>query len=364
MKDYKKWIKRIALQMRAKLQSMEAQSFDVQYEEAVKILENYSHDSNSSCYYNGRKTWGGYDLTIIIPSYNNAKLLPICLDSVVSQVSNYSFQVIVINDGSTDNTSELLKNYEMYPNFKIINQTNKGFSGARNIGLDLADGNYIMFVDSDDKLGNNAIEKLKHRVIETDADVVAGNYILVSFDEKHKYNGSCFTDQKVTPWGYLYGQPWGKVYKHELFAKVRFPEGYWYEDSIFAQIVWPMTNTAYTISDIVYEYRKNPKGISKLGVRSHKSLDSLYITRALIEDKKRFGMKLTCEDKDYFLRMTKLTYSRTRRHGGKIAKCIFMVQCKLFEKFNGIETSNYLEMQLALRNRDFKKYMKEVAKLS
>ena len=75
-------------------------------------------------------------------------------------------------------------------------------------------------------------------------------------------------------------------------------------------------------------------------------------------------MKLTCEDKNYFLGMTKLTYLRTRRHGGQIAKCIFMVQCELFEKFNDIETSNYLEMQQALRNRDFKKYIKEVAKLS
>ena len=56
----------------------------------------------------------------------------------------------------------------------------------------------------------------------------------------------------------MYGQPWGKVYKAELFANLRFPEGYWYEDSIFAQIVWPLTKHVYTIPEIVYEYTVNP----------------------------------------------------------------------------------------------------------
>lgn len=119
-----------------------------------------------------------------------------------------------------------------------------------------------MFVDSDDILGQNAIEKLMRKAIATDADIVAGNYISISFNGKTRFKGSDYKEEKVSPCDYLYGQPWGKVYKHEFFQNLRFPEGYWYEDSIFAQIMWPLVDNVYTIPDIVYKYRNNLKGIS------------------------------------------------------------------------------------------------------
>lgn len=206
------------------------------------------------------------------------------MDSIADQSTDYKVQVIVINDGSTDSTEAILEKYRCFSDWIIINQENRGFSGARNVGLDLAEGKYIMFVDSDDILGQNAIEKLMRKAIATDADIVAGNYISISFNGKTRFKGSDYKEEKVSPCDYLYGQPWGKVYKHEFFQNLRFPEGYWYEDSIFAQIMWPLVDNVYTIPDIVYKYRNNLKGISHTSKRNHKSIDSLYITEALLED--------------------------------------------------------------------------------
>lgn len=306
---------------------------------------------------------GGYDLSVIIPSYNNEKLLPDCLNSVSSQQTKYNIQIIVINDGSTDGTKALLEEYKDLPNWLIINQANKGFSGARNTGLELAEGKYLMFVDSDDVLEQNAIEQLLNKAFATDADVVAGNYVTISFNGANRFKGSEYKEEKVKPQGYLYGMPWGKVYKHELFLHLRFPEGYWYEDSIFAQIVWPSAHSVYTISAIVYQYRRNPNSITHTAVANHKSIDSLYITGALLEDKKKFDLRLSNEDLNYFLRMVKLTFSRTKKHEGKISKCIFIVQCELFKRFDGVESTEELRLQNALKCKDFKEYLKENSKM-
>lgn len=152
------------------------------------------------------------------------------------------------------------------------------------------------------------------KAIATDADIVAGNYISISFNGKTRFKGSDYKEEKVSPCDYLYGQPWGKVYKHEFFQNLRFPEGYWYEDSIFAQIMWPLVDNVYTIPDIVYKYRNNLKGISHTSKRNHKSIDSLYITEALLEDKQKFQHTLHEDDIEYFLSSIKLTYLRTLRH--------------------------------------------------
>lgn len=366
MKEYiKKQKNNYSLRIRAIKQYVESLNYHVTYKEAVEELNRFSINPHTSCYCaNGNTKWGGYDVTVIIPSYNNERLLPICLDSVERQITKFNVQVIVINDGSTDGTERLLEKYKKLSNWLIVNQKNKGFSGARNTGLELAEGKYIMFVDSDDILEQNAVESLMRKASETNADVVAGNYISISFDGTNRFGGSKYKEEKVSPRGYLYGQPWGKVYKHELFQYLRFPEGYWYEDSIFAQIVWPLVSNAYTIPDVVYEYRNNPKGVSNSGTRSHKSVDSLYITEALLEDKKSFQLSLCEEDTEYFLNSIKLTYARTLKHNGKIAKCIFVVWCHLFAEFDEVRTARYTNLQDALRRKDFKKYILENIRLN
>ena len=162
-------------------------NFEVTIEEAYKILDSFSPNPRKSCFIEGtilNKTYnsrgGGYDLSIIIPAYNTATYLERCINSILEQNSGYSVQCIVINDGSTDNSESVLARYVANRDFVIINQENKGVSIARNIGIDVASGRYIMFIDSDDRLATDAIKKLLDMAFKYDADVVAGNYLTVN----------------------------------------------------------------------------------------------------------------------------------------------------------------------------------------
>ena len=95
-------------------------------------------------------------LSIIIPTYNSATYIKQCLDSIYKNALNIidSFEVIVVNDGSTDNTSDILNQYQ-FQNLKIYTNSNHGVSYSRNYGIGKASGKYIMFVDSDDLLIEN-----------------------------------------------------------------------------------------------------------------------------------------------------------------------------------------------------------------
>ncbi len=102
-------------------------------------------------------------VTIIIPVYNTEKYLRKCLDSVVNQTfASRSLEIIIINDASTDYSSEIINQYaSMYKNIKVITKThNEGLSCARNIGMKYAQGEYIFFLDSDDWIAEETIEKL------------------------------------------------------------------------------------------------------------------------------------------------------------------------------------------------------------
>lgn len=120
--------------------------------EALSLLHETSPDPSSSCYAPEKyivEEESGLDLDIIIPAYNAQNYIQKCLDSVLSQETEYKYRAIVIDDGSTDDTGKILDSYK---DIYLIHQENKGFSGARNTGLARASAEYIMFLDSDDEL--------------------------------------------------------------------------------------------------------------------------------------------------------------------------------------------------------------------
>lgn len=116
-------------------------------------------------------------ISIIVPVYNTEKYLVKCLESLIHQTFE-NIEIVCINDGSTDASLEILKNYEsMDKRIKIIEQTNKGLSEARNVGVKNALANYVMFLDSDDWIDVNACEVAYKTVIEHKADIVMWSYI-------------------------------------------------------------------------------------------------------------------------------------------------------------------------------------------
>lgn len=122
-----------------------------------------------------RKFGKGYDLSIIIPVYNAEKGLKECLESVL-QESKYSYEVILVNDGSTDHSEEIIQKYEKNSNVVYLTQMNQGAAAARNKGMDHVRGRYIMFVDADDTLEEGAIDCLMRRAEESQADIIEGGY--------------------------------------------------------------------------------------------------------------------------------------------------------------------------------------------
>lgn len=120
-------------------------------------------------------------ISIIVPCFNQGQYLEDCLESAYNQTVP-AHEIIVINDGSTDNTREIAERY-MFKEFpgiespvRVINQVNKGLSAARNAGIMAATGDYILPLDADDMLKENAIERLTQEIQRTDADIVAPSF--------------------------------------------------------------------------------------------------------------------------------------------------------------------------------------------
>lgn len=124
-------------------------------------------------------TIGGkmYKISVIIPIYNVEKYLRECLDSIVNQTLK-DVEVICVDDGSPDHSAEIASEYvAKYSNFKLIHKENGGLSSARNAGLDIAHGQYIYFLDSDDYLERNALKELHTRAVADDLDMVYFNAV-------------------------------------------------------------------------------------------------------------------------------------------------------------------------------------------
>lgn len=229
------------------------------------------------------------DLQIIIPVYNTEKYLQECLDSVLKQKTNYSFHITVIDDGSSDGCLKILDRYADNNLLTIIHQKNRGLSGARNRGLECLLGKYLMFLDSDDFLLPGAIDALMEVAIKKDYDIVQGGYYIIKNGRKHR--------EIIPSQNHLLGYSHMKVYKSSLWLAIKFPEKYWFEDTVCHLIVYPKANRVYSIQRAVYAYRSNASGISLSSIGKPKVVDTLWITLQLLEDRKKLNLP---ENDEYF----------------------------------------------------------------
>lgn len=314
-------------------------------------------DVASSCYVRREEGWldAGVDLSVILPTYNDAAHICRSVDSVLRQETEFTFEVVVINDGSADETAQMLKQYEKDPRVVQIHQENSGHSGARNAGLKICRGQYILFHDSDDTLLPGAIQNLLSCAFSQDADVVAGGY-LEETPEGERYPGLRYPEGEAKP-GAISGMTCGKVYRRKLFENLCFPMGYWYEDSIIAQIILPMAKKCWGIGPEVFAYLQNAAGVSASSQGKPKSVESLYITRALLNDKKKFGLLLDEDAYEHFLYMVLLTYHRTNRLDGETICGIFQGQRWLKNTFFS-EISNGSALEKILISGNYRKYLR------
>ena len=218
-------------------------------------------------------------ITVIIPVYNVENYLNKCLDSVLKQTYK-NLEIIVVNDGSTDNSGGICQEYAQKDSRIIyIEKENGGLSDARNAGLDRMTGSYVTFVDSDDWIEQDYVEVLYNKLTEHQADVSVGNYYSYNEDEGMYYfhiNGDSYYEKvfdNVSIFENLYESQemksfalisaWGKLYKASLFDYIRFDKGKLGEDGYMNQKLYLLVQKVIYINQGLYAYRQRSGSITK-----------------------------------------------------------------------------------------------------
>ncbi len=257
------------------------------------------------------------DVSIIVPVYNVEKYLKKCLDSLVKQTFK-NLEIIVVNDGSIDNSQAIIDSYQKkYPNLiKSFNKKNGGLSDARNFGIKKARGKYLMFVDSDDYVTDDMVEKLYNCLINTNSDMALCNYIRVNYkgEEIKNYNYNpgvvnVYQDKKIL----LNKQTaCNKIYKKELFNNLKFDVGKYYEDLRLINKLYLLCNKVAFIDDFCYYYIERNNSIMK-DCDLKKSLDIIEAIESLINFYKVKGAYDSFKEEIEFMMIDNIIIDTFRR---------------------------------------------------
>lgn len=211
--------------------------------------------------------------SIIIPIYNVEKYLPKCLDSLVNQTYP-NVEIICINDGSTDNSLQILKNYAIKDNrIKVINQQNQGVSLSRNIGIDNATGEYILFVDADDWLELNTCEILCQSIVNKTFDLITFNAWIVKQNQAQRG----FLKNKSN---LINSEMWAICYNRTFLNqnKIRFPKNIKIaEDHVFkCQAIFGTDNILILDNYLYFYLADRENSASKVSSVIKDDIDTFY----------------------------------------------------------------------------------------
>ena len=218
-------------------------------------------------------------ITVIVPVYNVENYLNKCLDSLINQTYK-NLEIIVINDGSTDNSGKICQEYAQKDNRIIyIEKENGGQSEARNMGLDRMTGSYVTFVDSDDWVELDYVEILYKKITEYQADIAVGNYYSFNEFERmyyfHIFGNSYYEKvyDNVSIFENFYESEHmknfalicvgGKLYKSDLFRELRFEVGKLGEDGYLNQKIYLLAEKTIYLNAGLYAYRQREGSSSR-----------------------------------------------------------------------------------------------------
>lgn len=240
------------------------------------------------------------DISVIVPVFNAQDYLQRTVESVIKQKFK-NIEIILVNDGSTDNSLHILEELSYnYSNIKIYNQNNKGVSAARNLGLKKSTGKYIMFLDSDDFLADDSLKNMYDIITRNDYDLCFG--LTKVINNKHNNNSTYKVDYNKKN-GYITEKnnlnviddlfkeqsifdlhsACAKLYKHDILKDIFFDEGRSSnEDRYFLFKVLCNCKKCVFLHDIVYLYEKHSNSLSNKKV-DNRIFDNIYFSDKMVE---------------------------------------------------------------------------------
>ena len=211
-------------------------------------------------------------ISVIVPVYKVEMYLKRCIDSIVTQTYS-NIELILIDDGSPDNCPQICESYkEKDSRIVVIHKKNEGLSAARNKGLDIAHGDYITFIDSDDWVSTEYLSKLYSSIKETNADIAIVNHkqvtdFPVKLSKKNRTIRLFSRQEALFELIARQNQPFviscGKLYRKELFNAIRFPTGKCHEDEFTSHLLINKVSRIVYSDRTLYFYYQRPDSITR-----------------------------------------------------------------------------------------------------
>jgi len=272
-------------------------------------------------------------ISVIVPVYKVEDYLSRCVDSILSQTYT-NIEIILVDDGSPDRCGEICDRYAQHdPRVRVIHKENGGLSDARNAGIEIAKGQYISFIDSDDWVHPEFLETLYQLILSTDSDIAASDFLRTStenlpvfleegtvyqysnLEALKQYAGVFFVQMVVA---------WGKIYKRHLFEGVRFPVGRVHEDEFTThKVIYKAKRIVLTTRKLIYYWQRQD---SIMGSRS--SLKNQLDTIEALLERSAFFESIGLDD------LSNLTYKK-----------VFFMLRKVFRNMGKEEIDKDLKQQ-------------------
>ncbi|MDO5852425.1 MAG: glycosyltransferase family 2 protein [Methanobacteriaceae archaeon] len=227
-------------------------------------------------------------VSIIIPVYNSQETISRCLDTILNQTYK-NIEIVIVDDGSTDESYSLIKlKINNDPRIKLIKKKNTGVSDSRNYALQIVTGEYITFVDSDDWIELNLIEKMVETLEREKVDIVCCNYYLNYKDNRQRKverkESKIDKLEALNPSSkYYFTTVWGKLFKKNIINDLQFRTDIFYsEDTLFYIQTLMNSNSIYWVKEILYHYYVNENGAIK-NKKNEKFITDFYARKEIYD---------------------------------------------------------------------------------
>ncbi len=293
-------------------------------------------------------------VSIIVSVYNIEDFIEGCINSLINQTYS-NIEIILVDDGSTDGSSDVCDKIERNDNrIKVIHKENGGLSSARNAGLDIATGDFVMFIDGDDYLVENAVEILMNIQKQYNSDIVQFEYE----ETEHKYyrkmdvekpNPICVDDMrmmydKLYELGGCAASACTKIYKSKIFEGLRFKEGIRHEDEQVVPFVIQRANKIVYIKNKLYCYYMRSGSIIKSGFNIRK-LDIFDILKERMDILKSLGYSDLIEKENHRYFTSLVYFYADARNANNNEACAKLKQLmRVFIKDNTVKVSGYMKL--------------------